>query len=74
MKKLMGDEGWGGLFFSTDPKCLCAYAQSEQSLCLSVGVSQLKKEAAQARLSLHMSKCHSHGTFEIEDERDPAKD
>ena len=27
MKKLMGDEGWGGgggaLFFSTDPKCLC---------------------------------------------------
>ena len=26
MQKLMGDEGWGeggGLFFSTDPKCLC---------------------------------------------------
>ena len=24
MKKLMGDEGWGGggLYFSTDPKCL----------------------------------------------------
>ena len=23
MQKLMGDEGWGGgLFFSTDPKCL----------------------------------------------------
>ena len=26
MQKLMGDEGWvgGGLFFSTDPKCLCS--------------------------------------------------
>ena len=22
MQKLMGDEGWGGLFFSTDPKWL----------------------------------------------------
>ena len=45
----------------------CAYTQSDQSRCLwleystdqtSFGVSKLKKEAAQARLSLHLSKCH----------------
>ena len=35
MKKLMGDEGWGGgaLFFSTDPKCLCFKHVYVQATC-----------------------------------------
>ena len=50
----------------------CAYAQSDQSLCLLLEYSMsvqlltehllevlsLKKEAAHARLTLHLSKCH----------------
>ena len=44
MQKLMGDEGWGGgggLFFSTDPKCLCDYGvqktnQEAQYLALTI--------------------------------------
>ena len=52
----------------------CAYAQSDQSLCLSLEFSMTVKlltehhleclrlkEAVQARLSLHMSKCHIVG-------------
>ena len=52
----------------------CAYAQSDQSLCSSLEYSTsvkllteddlefLKlKEAAQARLGLHLSKCHIDG-------------
>ena len=34
MQKLMGDEGWGGgggLFFSTDPKCLWLYKSTWNS-------------------------------------------
>ena len=54
----------------------CAYAQSDQSLCLwlaySISVKLLTehhleflslKEAAQARLSLHLSKCHIVGNY-----------
>ena len=49
----------------------CAYAQSDQSLCLSLEYSMIVKlltvqnleflslkEAAQAHLSVHLSKCH----------------
>ena len=39
-------------------------AQSDQSLCLSLEYSMIVKlltEAAQARLSLHLSKCHIVG-------------
>ena len=49
----------------------CAYVQSDQSLCLLIAYSMSvkllsehhldflsSKEAAQARLSLHLSKCH----------------
>ena len=52
----------------------CAYAQSDQSLCLSLDYSMIVKllteqhleflsyeEAAQARLSLHISKYHIVG-------------
>ena len=46
----------------------CAYAQSDQSLCLSLEYSMTAKlltehhlEAVQARLNLHMSKCHIVG-------------
>ena len=52
----------------------CAYAQSDQSLCLSLEYSMIVKllteqhleflslkEAAQAHLSVHLSKCHIVG-------------
>ena len=57
-------------------KSACAYAQSDQSLCLlleySVSVELLTehlleflslKGAAGARLSLHLSKCHIFGNY-----------
>ena len=46
MQKLMGDEGWGGgggLFFSTDPKCLWNLVPGESSVNTDMacsGVSQ----------------------------------
>ena len=58
----------------------CAYAQSDQSLRLSLEYSmtvklltehhleflRLKKGAAQARLSLHLSKCHIVGNHMLQ--------
>ena len=35
MQKLKGDEGWGGgLFFSTDPKCLWVFLHEKVSVSL----------------------------------------
>ena len=49
MKKLMGDEGWGGgggraLFFFTDPKCLCPYTEQRIDLRMSFYVKHNRCE------------------------------
>ena len=61
------------MFDQQSLRSACAYAQSDQSLCYlleySMSVKLLSiilifyalKEAAQARLSLHLSKCHIVG-------------
>ena len=63
-----------GIYDLQSLRSACAYAQSDQSLCKSLEYSMTvklltehhlrflsKKEAAQARLSLHLSKCHIVG-------------
>ena len=71
MQKLMGDEGWGGgLFFSTDPKCLCHYTLYVGGTvsvlirkCLSLGVEE---ELIEARgCFAKFRKCLEHTIWEI---------